>query len=142
MLRSWSGFSVAGLLFSTFAWAQEAPGAPMPEEPSLGWTLLRTLVVLGLVVALAYLLLNFGLRRWMGLSLLPGGKKGLVRVVERVTVEPKRSLYVVEAAGEFLLLGASESGFHLISKLDSAQVARAQSVAPPPVSGASAPPGV
>jgi flagellar biogenesis protein FliO len=110
-----------------------APAVPEPEIPrseppelaadfDVGWALVRTTVVLALVVLLAWLTLNVGLRRLMGIR-GPIGTQ-LVSVLERVPLDQKRSLYVVEAAGEVLLLGGGEGSLSLISKLDRAEVER------------------
>ncbi len=95
---------------------------------SLGWTLVRTLVVLGIVLGTIYLALNVGLRRLMGVA-VPGAR-GLVSVVERVQLDQKRALFVVRAAGEYLLLGGGDSGLSLITKLDAAEVERFQKEQP------------
>ncbi len=109
------------------------PGDPAfegPDEMSLGWTLVRTLVVLGLVVGLAWLTLNVGLRRLMGLQ-GPAPGRALVSVLERVPLDQKRSLFVVRAAGEVLLIGGGDSALALIAKLDAAEVERIRSAATP-----------
>lgn len=113
----------------------ELPRSELPlgvtgaEDLDVGWALVRTVVVLGLVLALVYLTLNVGLRRLLGIR--PSANVGLVKVLERVTLDPKRSLFVVEAAGEVLLLGGSEASVTLISKLDPAEVARLKGAAEP-----------
>lgn len=108
--------------------ADSKPAAPPPaasedlDEPdSMAATMFRTLLVLGVVVGLIYLSLNFGLRKLMGIKGMPG-RSGLVQVVERVPLDPKRTLFVVKAGGEFLLLGGADQNLSLISKLDAAQV--------------------
>ena len=95
------------------------------EEFSLGWTLVRTMIVLAMVVALAYLTLNVGLRRLLGIRAPVG--TSVVTVLERVTLDQKRSLFVVEAGGEVLLIGGGDSGLSLISKLDRAAIDKARS---------------
>jgi len=108
-------------------------GQEAPENEGVGWTLFRTFVVLALVLGLIYLTLNHGLRWLMGIK-APGspGREPLVKVVERVPLDPKRSLFVVKAAGEYLLVGGGEGPLNLISKLDPAEVSRieAQRTAP------------
>lgn len=103
----------------------EVPRADVPEgleqDVNLGWTLVRTFVVLGLVIAIAYLTLNVGLRKLMGVA-GPLRQLGLVRVLERVSLDPKRTLFVVRAGNEVLLLGAGEGSLSLITKLDTAEV--------------------
>ncbi len=101
------------------------------EEPeSLGWTLVRTLLVLGAVVASIYLTLNVGLRRLMGLQAMAAGRQPLVSVVERLPLDQRRSLFVVKAADEYLLVGGGEAGLQLLSKLDSEAVERIRAQRP------------
>ncbi len=102
------------------------------EELNLGWTLARTMIVLVLVIGLAWLTLNVGLRRLMGIRPVVG--TAMVTVLERVTLDQKRALFVVEAAGEVLLVGGGDGALTLIAKLDRAEVdrLRAQSAAPQP----------
>lgn len=111
-------------------------GAPVPpgmeEEPeSLGWTLVRTLFVLGAVVASIYLTLNVGLRRLMGLQGPSTGRPSLVSVVERVPLDQRRTLFVLKAADEYLLVGGGEQGLQLLSKLDAQAVERIRADRPP-----------
>lgn len=103
------------------------------EELNLGWTLFRTMLVLAMVVALAWLTLNVGLRRLLGIKPVVG--TSMVTVLERVTLDQKRALFVVEAAGEVLLVGGGDGALSLISKLDRAEVdrLRAASAASAPV---------
>jgi flagellar biogenesis protein FliO len=92
------------------------------EELNLGWTLLRTMAVLGMVIMLVYLTLNVGLRKLLGIK--PPVGTAIVTVLERVPLDQKRSLFVIEAAGEVLLVGGADSSLSLISKLDPAEVAK------------------
>lgn len=98
------------------------------EELNLGWTLARTMVVLAMVVALAYLTLNVGLRRLLGIRTAVG--TSVVTVLERVSLDQKRSLFVVEAGGEVLLIGGGDSTLTLIAKLDRAEVEKAKASTP------------
>ncbi|WP_254627652.1 flagellar biosynthetic protein FliO [Myxococcus sp. CA040A] len=100
------------------------------EPESMGWMLIRTLLVLGAVVASIYLTLNVGLRRLMGLQGAVPGKQTVVTVVERLTLDPKRALFVVKAADEYLLVGGGEAGLQLLSKLDSEAVERIRAQRP------------
>jgi flagellar protein FliO/FliZ len=105
----------------------EIPKSEPPElvsEDNLGWTLLRTMVVLGMVIALVYVTLNVGLRRLLGIKPV-AGSANIVTVLERVPLDQKRALFVVEAAGEVLLVGGGDGGgLSLITKLDAAEVAK------------------
>jgi flagellar protein FliO/FliZ len=76
--------------------------------------LLETMLALGLVCGLAYLVFRLALPRLNTIR----SANSMVRVVDRVGLDPRKSLYVVEVAGRWLLIGASEAGVHLVSELD------------------------
>ncbi|WIG96137.1 flagellar biosynthetic protein FliO [Myxococcus sp. SDU36] len=110
-----------------------AAGDTLPESEetdSLGWTLVRTLLVLGVVVASIYLTLNVGLRKLMGLQGVAAGRQPLISVVERLPLDQRRSLFVVKAADDYLLLGGGEGGLQLLSKLDVEAVERIRAQRP------------
>lgn len=86
------------------------------------------MIVLAMVVALAYLTLNIGLRKLLGIKAPVG--TSVVTVLERVALDQKRSLFVVEAAGEVLLLGGAENALSLLTKLDRREVERLKTVPP------------
>lgn len=102
-------------------------GAEDGERESLAWVLVRTLVVLGLVVMLVYVTLNVGLRKLMGAPGLLPGRKGLVKVLDVTHLDPKRTLLVVHAAGDYFLVGASEQSVSLVARLESEKVEKALS---------------
>lgn len=107
--------------------------AETPEEPeSLGWTLVRTLLLLGAVLASIYLTLNVGLRKLMGLQGIPAGRPSVVSVLERVPLDQRRTLFVLKAADEYLLVGGGEGGLQLLSKLDAQAVERIRAESPQP----------
>ncbi|HKA89131.1 MAG TPA: flagellar biosynthetic protein FliO [Haliangiales bacterium] len=96
----------------------------MPE-PSYGTFLLQTLLVLAVVCAVAWLILRFGVRR-----LYSGGGHGPLRVVARLPLEPRRTLYIVDAAGKIFFVGTSEGGpVTLLAELDPAVVEAALAAA-------------
>ena len=82
--------------------------------PGLGWqSLALSFASLGVVCVVAY----------VALKLLAGRAvtKGLgsaVRVIARCPLEPRRSIYVVEAAGRCFLIGAGEGPMALLAELD------------------------
>ncbi len=104
--------------------------AESEESENLGWALARTLLVLGVVVASIYLTLNVGLRKLMGLQGAAMGRQPLVSVVERLPLDQRRSLFVVKAADEYLLVGGGEGGLQLLSKLDVEAVERIRAQRP------------
>jgi flagellar biogenesis protein FliO len=105
----------------------ELPRSELPDAlkddagESMTWALFRTFVVLGLVIMIVWLSLNFGLRRLVGLK-GPLGGASVVTVLERIPLDQKRALFVVKAAGEYLLLGSGEGNLGLVAKLDAAEV--------------------
>jgi flagellar protein FliO/FliZ len=87
---------------------------------SAGWQgyglfLLETLLILGLIAVVAWAVVRFGRHR-------PGAAKGArrMRILERLPLEPRRALYLVEVDGAALLLGASDGSVRLIKELDPA----------------------
>ena len=115
---------VTGLEPSLMGGGEEAP-------ESLGWMLTRTLLMFGAVVGCIYLTLNVGLRKLMGLQGVGLGRPAVVSVVERVSLEPRRTLFVLKAAGEYLLVGSGDNGLQLLSKLDADAVERIRADRPP-----------
>lgn len=90
-----------------------ATAAQTAAGSGYGELLVGSLVVLGLVCLAAWAVVRFGLRRvW---TPRPGG---VLDVVARVPLEPRRSLYVVEVGGKTLLVGTSEMGLSVLSELD------------------------
>ncbi len=109
------------------------PAMDAPEEPEgMGWMLVRTVLLLGAVVASIYLTLNVGLRRLMGLQGVQPGRVSVVTVLERVPLDQRRALFVLKAADEYLLVGGGEGGLQLLSKLDTQAVERIRAEAPRP----------
>jgi flagellar protein FliO/FliZ len=95
----------------------QTPPAPLPT--GYGAALLQTLVSLLAVCLLAWLLLRWGARRGFAF----GGRGQRVKVIERVALDPRRTLYVVEVGGKVLLLGAGDGASPtLISELDPASM--------------------
>lgn len=89
-----------------------------------GVYLFQTILALAAVCLLAYVALRFGLKRLYGVG--RGGERNILRVVERLPLDPRRSLYLVEVAGRYVLLGTSESGVSFLTEVDSEQVSIAR----------------
>ena len=95
------------------------------SEPSYGAFLLQTLLVLAVVCIVAWVVLRFGVRR-----LHLGGAHGPLRIVARLPLETRRSLYIVDAAGKLLLIGVSEGGpMAVLAELEPAAVEQALATA-------------
>ncbi|MEA2174004.1 MAG: flagellar protein FliO/FliZ [Blastocatellia bacterium] len=84
--------------------------------------LVQTLLALGLVCGLAYVIFRWVLPRLQNFG---GAGNHLVRVVDRVGIDTRKSLYVIEVAGRWLLVASSEAGVQLISELDAANAEEA-----------------
>ena len=93
------------------------------SDESIGAMLFRTLLVLGIVVMLAYISLNWGLRKLMGIK-PPGTGGGVISVVERVALDQRKALFLIKAANEYLIVGGGDTGLNLITKVDPQEVER------------------
>lgn len=92
--------------------AAELPGG-------YGVALLQTLLSLGAVCLLAWVALRWASRRGLGF----GARGQRVKVLERVPLDPRRSLYLVEVGGKVLLLGAGDGASpRLLTELDPADL--------------------
>lgn len=85
------------------------------SEPSLIYTALRAFLGLAAVLILAYLILNNLLGK-----LLKKQKSGqYIQICEKVCLDNKKALYLVEIAGQRFLLGAADNSLALISPIAS-----------------------
>jgi flagellar protein FliO/FliZ len=109
-------------LVQSFREEVKADRRPEEEESFSVKSVLWMFAAMGFVIAAIYITLNFGLRRLMGARAV--GSAQLVSVVERVVLDQRKSILVLRAAGEYMLVGASEGGIHLICKLDAQEVER------------------
>jgi flagellar biogenesis protein FliO len=83
---------------------------------SSGWLdYAKTLLVLGGVSVLAIVAARFWLPRLRRTST---SRSNDIQVLAQCSFEPKRSLYVVRAGKQVVLLGSSESGIHFMTTLD------------------------
>jgi len=85
------------------------------NPPSLAAALAQTLVTLAAVCALAWWVLRWAARR--GVSRSPAG---VVTVLDRVALDPRRTLFVVRVGGKVLLLGGGDGGLSVLTELDPA----------------------
>jgi len=96
------------------------------QVPGLGWeSLALSFVSLGAVCVVA----------WAALKLLAGrgvGRaSGAIRVVARCPLEPRRSVYVIEAAGRCFLVGVGDGPMALLAELEAAALPEEQIAARP-----------
>ena len=103
-------------------------GASAAELPSLGSSIALSFVSLGAVCLLAWLALRWLARRGVGRG------DGPLQVIAHCSLEPRRSAYIVEAAGRCFLIGVGDGPMALLAELDADAVKAAQR-APVPLPG-------
>lgn len=103
----------------------ESQGQISAPLPSLGGALGVALLSLGLVCVLAYGVLRFLARRGVGRP------SGPIRVLARASLEPRRSLYLVEVAGRRLLLGVGDGPTTTLADLGAGSEVPAESAMAP-----------
>jgi flagellar protein FliO/FliZ len=89
------------------------------QSGGYGDLLVTSLIVLGVVCVAAFVVIRIAGR------LFATGRArgaGVLDIVARMPLEPRRSLYVVDVAGKTLLVGTSETGLALLSELDAEAV--------------------
>jgi flagellar protein FliO/FliZ len=100
-----------------------------PEEIDFGMLLLRTFFFLALVCLLIYFLLRKVLPRVVQ---MPGLRNRAVKIIERLPLDQKKSLVVVEIQDKAFLLGCSENSINILMELDREKIAEIK----PPVAAA------
>ncbi len=89
-----------------------------PRETAAGFwlgMLFRTMLVLGVVVLLAYLILNKGLTRLMKMTGVKQGKN--LVLLERLPLDQKHALFLIEVEGRRLVVGTGEHTTTLVADL-------------------------
>lgn len=90
---------------------QESP----VEEINFGMLILRMLVFLGLVLVIIWLFL----RKFLPMiSRMPSLRNRNVKILERLPLDTKRSLIVVEVQERVYLLGSAEGQINVLMELD------------------------
>lgn len=108
-----------------------AASQPGIEGGSMGGAILQMIASLAVVVGIIFILYYIYNRWFKGMA---GGRiaSGRIRIVETRYLAPKKSLLLVEVAGEYLLLGNGSEGVRLIKKLEFADEFHAHNVNSPP----------
>ncbi|MDQ3035193.1 MAG: flagellar biosynthetic protein FliO, partial [Myxococcota bacterium] len=84
---------------------QASAEAPAELPGGYGITLLQTLLALGAVCLLAWVVLRWAAQRGLGI----GATGTRVRVIERVPLDARRTLWLVQLGEKVLLIGAGDS---------------------------------
>jgi flagellar protein FliO/FliZ len=88
-------------------------------QTGYGASLLQALLVLLAISILAWVVLRWVGKRGFGL----GFSRGNVKVLERVPLDSRRSLYLVKVGERVLLIGAGEGGApRVLAKLDPSEL--------------------
>jgi flagellar biogenesis protein FliO len=92
--------------------------AEMPTLTSGSWLdYVRLMLVLGGILILALLTVRYWLPRMARLKALSSGP---IQVLAQFPLEPRKTLYVVRAGRETILLASSEAGVQFMTALDPA----------------------
>ncbi len=91
--------------------------------PSLGGSIALSFVSLGVVCLVAYGALRWLARRGVGRTVGP------LRVVARCPLEPRRSVYLIEAGGRCFLVGVGDGPMALLAELDASVLDKAAGAA-------------
>ena len=78
-------------------------------------TVLKLIILLPLVLFLAYVFIRYGLSR------IGGGVPGRVsqmRIVDRINLNAKNSIFVVEIAGQYYLIASGEGKTSLLKEME------------------------
>jgi flagellar protein FliO/FliZ len=84
---------------------------------SFASSLVQMLGSLAVVLGIIYLITHF-FRNWLKGKGVMGGVKSNIRIVETRHLAPKKSLLLVEVAGEYLLLSNGAEGVSFIKQID------------------------
>ena len=104
--------------------AQQDAASRLDDEPDSLWpTFLRTVVMLSAVCLLAYLLLGKLMPRLLQIE-PPTAQRRLLKVVDRLAIDQKRSVMILQLGDEYFLVGAAEQNISLMSKLDAEGIER------------------
>ena len=95
-------------------WRDDLPPATSLGFSDIAMPLLRTVLMLGVVLGIAYLTLHKGLGKLVERS--QSGKR--VKVVERTALDPKHSLYIVEVDGQHVLIASGDGGVSHLRDLE------------------------
>jgi flagellar biosynthetic protein FliO len=92
-----------------FLWLQANLGAPL----DYGIFIVETLVALGVIALVAWAMVRFG-----GPRLLRHRGASRMKIVERLSLDSRRALFIVEVDGETLLLGVADNSVVLLKGPD------------------------
>lgn len=110
-------YSLASAMVTAFAGEAMAQDQQSMQGPSLLGSVLQMFAALAVVVGLI-LLFYYVSNRWLKSGMSVGGSQRYIRLIETRFLAPKKSLFLVEVGGEYLLLGSSVEGLQYIKQVD------------------------
>ncbi len=90
------------------------------EERSFISQLSQTLIALLVVCGILWLVGRFAISRLSNVRFGGGSSGESIKIIEKLQIDPRTSLYLVEVGRARMLLGSGEKGIHLVSRLDTA----------------------
>lgn len=87
----------------------------MSQDLDFGMMIFRMLIFLGIILVLIYVVLRKGLPLLVNPSMF---RSSSVKILERVPVDQKRSLLVVEVQDKIYLMGSAEGQINVLMELD------------------------
>lgn len=100
---------------------REKKGAPVAGLGELGSAFIQMVMMLGLVCLLAYLILGKALPRLMRVQ-PPTAPRRMLEVIDRLPLDQRRSIMVVKLGDRYFLVGATETGISLLSRLETDEI--------------------
>lgn len=82
------------------------------------WTLIKLIFALPVVIAAAIIILRFSCRSYKQHI----SARGSMEIVDRLTLNSRTSLYVINIQGDFFLLGNKEGSVVLLDKISDYQI--------------------
>jgi flagellar biogenesis protein FliO len=104
-------------MLTCLAWWQALPSTadPLPPSHSGFLEVFEVLFILAGVLLLAYVLLRLGLPRMFG---MPGSGTGPIQIVARQSLEPRKTLYLVNVGSQVFLLGTADNQVQYLTVID------------------------
>jgi flagellar biogenesis protein FliO len=91
--------------------------SPVPRERSFVGAMVQMVLVLGSICLLAYLVLGKLLPRLLNIQ-QPTAQKRILTIVDRLPIDQRRSIVVLQIGALYFLVGITEQGISLISRLE------------------------
>jgi flagellar biogenesis protein FliO len=96
---------------------RQGESAAQPEEKSLVGQILRTLLALAFVVGLIFLAGRYAMAKLNG-GKLPTRQGDIVKVVERIALDGRHGLFLIDVAHKRYLLGSGDKGLSVLTEIE------------------------